>query len=76
MCCQPEIGVEHGTHHFEGVTTHRKVVGNNQGAKPNQCSHRGANTVFEEREDTVDYLVGTMIEVPRAALMADAIALF
>ncbi|WP_242093203.1 pyruvate, phosphate dikinase [Aestuariivivens sediminicola] len=33
-----------------------------------------ANTVFEEREDTVDYLVGTMIEVPRAALMADAIA--
>jgi pyruvate,orthophosphate dikinase len=30
--------------------------------------------VFEEREDKVDYLVGTMIEIPRAALIADAIA--
>ncbi|WP_242203651.1 pyruvate, phosphate dikinase [Aestuariivivens insulae] len=33
-----------------------------------------ANTVFEERNDSVEYLVGTMIEVPRAALMADLIA--
>lgn len=33
-----------------------------------------ANKVFEEYEDTIDYLVGTMIEVPRAALMADSIA--
>ncbi|WP_223551598.1 pyruvate, phosphate dikinase [Aestuariivivens sp. NBU2969] len=33
-----------------------------------------ADTVFEERNDTVEYLVGTMIEVPRAALMADLIA--
>ncbi len=30
--------------------------------------------VFEERNDTIDYLVGTMIEVPRAALTADEIA--
>lgn len=30
--------------------------------------------VFEERGDKVDYLVGTMIEVPRAALTADEIA--
>ncbi len=30
--------------------------------------------VFEERNDKIDYLVGTMIEVPRAALTADEIA--
>jgi len=33
-----------------------------------------ANKVFEERNDTIAYLVGTMIEIPRAALMADKIA--
>ncbi len=33
-----------------------------------------AQKVFEERNDTIDYLVGTMIEIPRAALMADKIA--
>ncbi|NRD23973.1 pyruvate, phosphate dikinase [Winogradskyella litoriviva] len=32
------------------------------------------NAVFEERKDSIEYLVGTMIEVPRAALMADLIA--
>ncbi len=31
-------------------------------------------TVFKERNDKIDYLVGTMIEVPRAALVADKIA--
>jgi len=30
--------------------------------------------VFEERGESIDYLVGTMIEVPRAALTADQIA--
>ena len=30
--------------------------------------------VFAERKDKIDYLVGTMIEVPRAALVADKIA--
>jgi pyruvate, orthophosphate dikinase len=30
--------------------------------------------VFEERNDTIDHLVGTMIEVPRATLLADEIA--
>lgn len=30
--------------------------------------------VFEERNDSIDHLVGTMIEVPRATLMADEIA--
>ena len=33
-----------------------------------------ANKVFEERGDTIEYLVGTMIEIPRAALTADLIA--
>ena len=33
-----------------------------------------ANKVFEERNDSIAYLVGTMIEIPRAALMADKIA--
>ncbi len=33
-----------------------------------------ANKVFEERNDTIEYLVGTMIEIPRAALIADLIA--
>jgi pyruvate,orthophosphate dikinase len=36
--------------------------------------HRVAKEVFEEKERTVDYLVGTMIELPRAALVADEIA--
>ncbi len=30
--------------------------------------------VFEERNDSIDYLVGTMIEIPRAALTANLIA--
>ena len=33
-----------------------------------------AEKVFEERNDKIDYLVGTMIEIPRAALIADEIA--
>ena len=35
-----------------------------------------AKKVFEEYNDTIDYLVGTMIEVPRAVLMADKIAAY
>jgi pyruvate, orthophosphate dikinase len=33
-----------------------------------------AEKVFEEKGDRVEYLIGTMIEVPRAALVADHIA--
>jgi len=33
-----------------------------------------ASKIFEERQATIEYFVGTMIEVPRAALMADLIA--
>ena len=35
---------------------------------------RVATEVFKEKERTVEYLVGTMIELPRAALVADEIA--
>ncbi|MGB7369799.1 pyruvate, phosphate dikinase [Erythrobacter sp.] len=35
---------------------------------------RVAKAVFEEQGSTVEYLVGTMIELPRAALLADEIA--
>src|ERR1700722_8518587 len=35
---------------------------------------RVAEEVFNEKETRVEYLVGTMIELPRAALMADEIA--
>ncbi|MCF6295717.1 MAG: pyruvate, phosphate dikinase [Flavobacteriaceae bacterium] len=33
-----------------------------------------AKKVFDERNDTIEYLLGTMIEIPRAALTADLIA--
>jgi len=33
-----------------------------------------AEKVFAERNDKIDYMVGTMIEIPRAALTADKIA--
>jgi pyruvate,orthophosphate dikinase len=36
--------------------------------------HRVAKEVFKEKEKTVEYMVGTMIELPRAALVADEIA--
>jgi pyruvate,orthophosphate dikinase len=39
-----------------------------------QIIRQTADVVFQERNDSIHYLVGTMIEVPRAALMADAIA--
>jgi pyruvate, orthophosphate dikinase len=42
----------------------------NQGA----IVRRVAEEVFAEKERKVDYLVGTMIELPRAALVADEIA--
>jgi len=33
-----------------------------------------AKKIFKERKDSIDFLVGTMIEIPRAALTADEIA--
>jgi pyruvate,orthophosphate dikinase len=37
-------------------------------------AHEAAEEVFEATGDRIEYLVGTMIEVPRAALTADEIA--
>ncbi|MCK4716800.1 MAG: pyruvate, phosphate dikinase, partial [Candidatus Marinimicrobia bacterium] len=36
--------------------------------------HATAEKVFAEKSERIDYLVGTMIEIPRAALTADEIA--
>jgi len=36
--------------------------------------HETAKKVFEEKGATVDYMVGTMIEIPRAAVTADQVA--
>jgi len=38
--------------------------------------NKTAKTVFEETGDTIEYMVGTMIEIPRAALTADKVAEF
>jgi pyruvate, orthophosphate dikinase len=63
----------------EGVKTHAEVMipliatlkeMENQAA----IVRRVADEVFKEKEKTVHYLVGTMIELPRAALVADEIA--
>jgi pyruvate, orthophosphate dikinase len=35
---------------------------------------RTASLVFDEMKDSIEYMVGTMIEIPRAALVADQIA--
>ena len=39
-----------------------------------QIVRETAEKVFEERGSRIDYMVGTMIEIPRAALIADEIA--
>jgi len=63
----------------EGVKTHAEVMiplvatvkeMENQGT----IVRRVADEVFKEKGRTVHYLVGTMIELPRAALVADEIA--
>ena len=36
--------------------------------------HATANKIFEERNDKIEFKVGTMIEVPRAALTAEKVA--
>ena len=63
----------------EGVDVHPEIMIPLVGTKKelaDQASHvrAVAEDVFREHGVTVDYLVGTMIELPRAALTADAIA--
>ncbi len=43
-------------------------------AMQEEIIRRTAEEVFEERGDRIEYLVGTMIEIPRAAMTADLIA--
>jgi len=63
----------------EGVDVHPEIMIPLVGAKKeleNQTAvvRRVAEEVFAEQGVIVDYLVGTMIEIPRAALTADKIA--
>lgn len=63
----------------EGIPVHPEImiplVGNVRELADQAAQVRGvAEEVFQEQGIRVDYLVGTMIEVPRAALTADEIA--
>lgn len=63
----------------KGVDVHVEVmiplVGHpNELANQAAIVRQTADEVFKERKMAVDYLVGTMIEIPRAAVMADQIA--
>ena len=51
------------------------LVGNHKELRAQKAViDRVANEVFAERNDMIDYMVGTMIEVPRAAVTANQIA--
>ncbi len=63
----------------KGVVTHPEImvplIGNVKEYKLQaDIIHETAKKVFEEKGMEVDYLVGTMIEVPRATLTADLVA--
>ena len=63
----------------EGVKVHPEVMipltaTLKEMANQAEIVRRVADEVFTEKETTVPYLVGTMIELPRAALVADEIA--
>ena len=63
----------------EGVETHPEImvplVGVVEEFKQQaRVIRETAETLFKEKGDRIDFLVGTMIEVPRAALTADEIA--
>ena len=49
---EPEVGVEDGAHHLEGVAGHGEVVGNDEGGESDQGGHGGTDAVaieaFEE----------------------------
>jgi len=63
----------------KGINTHPEIMipltGTIEEMKMQEDLVRStAEKVFKEKGDRIDYLVGTMIEVPRAALTADEIA--
>ncbi len=62
-----------------GIDVHPKIMVPLVGVLPEiqrqaDIINRTASKVFEERGETVAYKIGTMIEIPRAALVADQIA--
>jgi pyruvate,orthophosphate dikinase len=62
-----------------GVPVHVEImvplVGNHKELRyQKKIIDQTAETVFAERNDKIDYMVGTMIEVPRAAVTANQIA--
>jgi pyruvate, orthophosphate dikinase len=63
----------------QGVKVHPEVMipltaSLKEMANQAEIVHRVAAEVFKEKDHKVDYMVGTMIELPRAALVADEIA--
>ncbi len=63
----------------EGVTTYPEImiplIGTKKELKMQEEIVRSvAEKVFAEKRDKIDYMVGTMIEIPRAALTADEVA--
>ncbi len=63
----------------EGIPVHVEImvplVGNHKELRyQKNIIDRTAEEVFAERNDKIDYMVGTMIEVPRAAVTANQIA--
>ena len=63
----------------KGIPVHVEImvplVGNHKELKyQKKVIDATANEVFAERNDKIDYMIGTMIEVPRAAVTANEIA--
>lgn len=63
----------------KGIPVHVEImvplVGNHKELKyQKKIIDATANEVFAERNDKIDYMIGTMIEVPRAAVTANEIA--
>lgn len=63
----------------EGITARPEIMvplvgATNELALQREAIERAAETVFRERGRRVEYIIGTMIELPRAALIADKIA--
>lgn len=63
----------------EGIVSHPEImiplIGTlNEFKMQEEAIRQTATEIFKEMDDSVDYKVGTMIEIPRAALTADKVA--
>ncbi len=45
---EPEVGVEHGAHHFHRIAGKRKVMGDDEGDKSNHAGDNQADGIFPE----------------------------